>query len=62
MGRRERRKLHTPAREERIASDIQCVDLIVYESGEGRLDLPRGAGVDNLNLQSDCASGIRYVS
>src|SRR5215469_6042938 len=62
IGRRERRKLDPPAREERIASDVHRVDAIVHESGEGRLDLTTGAGVEDLNLQSDCTGGIRYVS
>src|SRR5438876_7007945 len=60
--RRERRKLDAPAREEDITSDEQGVGAIAHEGGEGRLDLAAGAGVEDLNLQSHCTGGFRYVS
>ena len=62
MARRERRKLDAPAGEERVASDEQGVGAVAHEGGEGRLDLAAGAGVEDLNLQSDGAGGFRYVS
>src|SRR5260370_12417 len=60
--RRERRKLDAPAREEDITSDVQGVGAIAHEGGEGRLDLAAGAGVEDLNLQSHCTGGFRYIS
>jgi hypothetical protein len=61
IARRERRKLDAPAREEDISSDVQGVGAIAREGGEGRLDLAPGAGVEDLNLQSHCTGGVRYV-
>src|SRR5262245_8769915 len=59
---RKRDKLEASAREEDITSDVQGVGAIAHESGEGRLDLAAGAGVEDLNLQSHCTGGFRYVS
>jgi hypothetical protein len=54
--------LDVPAREEYITSDVQGVGAIAHESGEGRLDLAPAAGLEDLNLQSYCTGGVRYVS
>ena len=54
--------MDAPAREEDITSDVQGVGAIAHEGGEGRLDLAPGAGVEDLNLQSHCTGGFRYVS
>jgi hypothetical protein len=56
MARRERRKLDPSADEERIGRDEQGVGPVAHEGGEGRLDFAAGAGVEDLNLQSDSAS------
>ena len=61
MTGRERRKLDAPAAEERVAGNQESVDPVARESGQGRLDLLAGAGVEDLNLQSDGAGSIRYV-
>src|SRR5262249_38827687 len=60
--RRERRKLDAPAAEERVGGNEESVGPVAHERGEGRLDLAAGAGVDDLNLQSECACGFRHVS
>ena len=62
MARRERRQLDAPAREEHVGSDEQGVGALARESGKGRIDLAAGAGVEDLDLQSHCAGGFRYVS
>jgi hypothetical protein len=62
MARRERRKLDAPAREEHVTSDVQGVGAIAREGGEGRLDLAPGARLEDLNLQSHCTGGFRYLS
>jgi hypothetical protein len=54
--------LDAPARKEHITSDVQGVGAIAHESGEGRLDLSPRAGLEDLNLQSDCTGGVRYVA
>src|SRR5262249_16877394 len=35
---------------------------VAHEGGEGRLDLAFAAGLDDLNLQSECTGSVRYVS
>jgi len=60
--RRERRELDTPAREEPVGGDEQGISALVHEGREGRLDFADGAGVEDLNLQSEGASSFRYVS
>lgn len=62
MGRRERRNLGAPAREEHVARDVQGVGAVAHEAGEGGLDLAGGAGVEDPNLQSYGAGGFRQVS
>jgi hypothetical protein len=39
IARRERRKLDTPADEERVGSNEEGVGPLAHEGGEGRLDL-----------------------
>jgi hypothetical protein len=46
----------------KTSSDEQGVGAIAHKGGEGRLDLAPGAGVEDLNLQSHCTGGFRYVS
>src|SRR5262249_41650652 len=60
--RRKRDKLDASARKEHITSDVQGIGAVAHEGGESRLDLATGAGVEDLNLQSHCTGGFRYVS
>jgi hypothetical protein len=62
MARRKRRKLDAPADEECVGSDEQSVGPVAHECGESRLDFAAGAGVEDLNLQSDGACSFRYLS
>ena len=62
MARRERRKLHAPAGEEAVGGDEEGIGALAREGGESRIDLAAGAGVEDLNLQSEGAGGFRYVS
>ena len=62
IARRERSKLNTPADEERVGANEKCVGPVAHEGSEGRLDLAAGAGVEDLNLQSDGACRFRYLS
>jgi hypothetical protein len=62
VARCQRGKLAAATAEERVGGDEEGIRPLAYESGEGRLDLPAGAGVEDLNLQSDGACGFRYVS
>jgi hypothetical protein len=54
--------LDAAAVEEGIAGNEQGIGLLAHEGGEGRLDLAAGAGVDDVNLQSEGACRFRYVS
>jgi hypothetical protein len=60
--RRKRDKLDASAGKEHVASDVQGIGAVVHEGGESRLDLAARAGVEDLNLQSHCTGGFRYVS
>src|SRR5262245_3075244 len=60
--RRERRKLDTPADEEYVGGDEEGVGPVAHDGGEGGLDLTAGAGVEDLNLQSDGTRSFRYLS
>ena len=62
MSRRERRKLDAPAKEEPVGGDEEGVGPVAHEGHEGRLDFAAGAGIEDLNLQSDGACSIRYIS
>ena len=62
VARRERRKLDAPADQEPVAGDQEGVGPLAHESGEGRLDLAAGAGVEDRNLQSEGACRFRYLS
>src|SRR5262249_29052502 len=62
IGRCKRDQLDAPAREERVASDVQGLRVVAHESGEGCLDLAPGAGLEDLNLQPHCAGCFRYVA
>jgi len=62
MARRQRSKLDAPAVEERVGSNEKCVGAVAHHGDEGRLDLAAGAGVEDLNLQSNGACCFRYLS
>src|SRR4029453_8242846 len=62
IARGECRKLDSSGVEEPVGGNEECVGPVARNSGEGRLDLPAGAGVDDLNLQSEGACSFRYVS
>ena len=65
IARRERRKLDAPASKERVARDVQSVDAVAHEGGEGRLDLPP-AGRRAISQQErrcvSCFTQARYDS
>jgi len=58
IGRRERRKLDAPADEEAVGANEEGIGPVVHEGCEGRLDLAAGAGVQDLNLQSEGAGSF----
>ena len=62
IARRERRKLNASAVKEAIWADEQGVGTIAYNSGKGCLDVAAGAGVEDLNLQSEGTCSFRYTS
>src|SRR5262249_51580457 len=62
IARRKRRKLDTPAVEEPIAGNEEGIGAVARESGEGRLDFALCAGLEDLNLQSECAGSVRYAT
>jgi hypothetical protein len=62
MARRKRRKLDAPADKERVGSNEERVGSLAHHGGEGRIDLAAGAGVDDLNLQSETACSFGYLS
>jgi hypothetical protein len=51
--------LDAPAVEERVGRDEQGFCPVARDSGEGRLNLPAGTGVEDLNLQKQAASIAR---
>jgi putative ABC transport system substrate-binding protein len=51
-----------PADEEAVGGDEEGIGPVAHEGGKRRLDLAAGAGVEDLDLQSDGACGFRYVS
>jgi hypothetical protein len=59
IARRERHKLDAPADEERVGRHEEGVDALAHESGESRLDFAAGAGLEDLNLQSNDARSFR---
>jgi hypothetical protein len=54
--------LDAPGDKEDVGGNEQGVGPVAREGGKGRLDLALSAGVDDLNLQSDGAGGVRDVS
>ena len=62
IARRECRKLDAPSDEESVGGDEEGDDPVARESGEGRLDLAAGAGVEDRNLQSESACSFWYLS
>ena len=62
MARRERRELNAPAVKEADRADEESVGPIAHESGKGCFDVTPGAGVEDLNLQSEGTCSFRYVS
>jgi hypothetical protein len=62
LARRKRRKLDAPANEEPVGGDEQGLGLLANEDCKGCLDFAAGAGVEDLDLQSDGACRFRYIS
>src|SRR5262249_45312010 len=62
MARGERHKLDAAADEERVGGHEEGVGALTHEGGESRLDFAAGAGVEDLNLQSNGARSFREVS
>src|SRR5262249_61926177 len=60
--RRQVDQLGTPAVKKDVDADEDRVGPLVRKSGEGRIDLAAGAGVEDLDLQSHCAGGRLHVS
>src|SRR5262245_24890431 len=56
LTRRRVGKLHPPAGEKGVAGDEECVGASTYKTCEGRIDFPAGAGIEDIRLQSHCAS------
>ena len=62
MARRQVDQLDAPAGEKGISADEKRVGPLVHKRCEGRIDLPAGAGVEDLDLQPDGASSRFHVS
>src|SRR5258706_1748530 len=62
MARRQVDQLDTPAIEEAVAADENCVGPLAYKRCEGHIDLATGAGVEDLDLQSHGASSYFHIS
>jgi len=45
-----------------VGSNEERVGSLAHHSGEGRIDLATGAGVDDLNLQSETECSFGYLS
>jgi len=56
MAGRQVGKLHSPAREKWIAGNEKCVGASVCKTCEGHIDLAAGACIEDIGLQSHCAS------
>src|SRR5262249_46309372 len=55
-------QLGTPAIEKDVDVDENGVGPLAHKSGEGRIDLADGAGVEDLDLQAHSAAGRLHVS
>jgi hypothetical protein len=55
-------QLETSANEKAIAADEQRVEPLAHKSCKGRVDLPTGAGLEDLELQTHSASSRFHVS
>ena len=55
-------QLDTPADEEGVDADEKGVEPLAHKGRESRIDLAAGAGVEDLDLQSDGASSRLHVS
>jgi hypothetical protein len=62
VARRQVYQLDAPAGEKGVGADEQRVGTVARKSREGPLDLPAGAGVKDLDLQSDGAGSRLHVS
>ena len=62
MFRRERRKLDAPGREIRVGGHEEGVGSLVHQGCKSRFDLATGAGVEELNLQSDGVCSFSCLS
>src|SRR5215468_8164818 len=55
-------KLHPPTGEKRVGDNEERVGPLAHKSCEGRINLVAGAGVEDLNLQSNGARSRFHVS
>jgi hypothetical protein len=62
VARRQGGKLDAPVVEKRVGGDEEDVGPLARKGCEGRLDLAAGAGVEDLDLQSDGAGSRFHVS
>src|SRR5262249_51839088 len=50
-----------PGQEERVWGDKESVGLLTHERCKGRIDLPNGAGIVDLDLHPKSASGRFHI-
>src|SRR5215831_2838864 len=62
VARRQVGKLHPPTGEKRVGDNEERVGPLAYKSCEGRINLVDGAGVEDLDLQSNGARSRFHVS
>src|SRR5262249_6523244 len=62
VARREVDQLDPPADEKGVGADEERIGPLSHKSCEGRIDLPAGAGIEDLDLQSYGASSRFHVS
>src|SRR5215510_9250769 len=60
LARRQRGQLNAATGEETIRGDEEGIVPIACDRGEGCVDFADGAGIEDLNLQSERASRCRY--
>src|ERR1700752_2101889 len=54
--------LNVPAVEEGVDADEECVGPLTRKCCEGSVDFAAGAGIEDLDLQSDAVSCCRHLS
>jgi hypothetical protein len=62
VARRQLDYLDAPVSEKRIAAEEEGVGPLAHERREGRVNFLTGAGIENLDLQPECASSWFHVS